>query len=180
MENQYNLPEKTTPKQSLFIWVSAVVVLLVVVFFIALSIGLKLGASKNQKEAGNQPANKNGVDQAIENVVIPGNNNGDSNAMGHDASGNESEATLDERKSLGVLDFQKIKVIRRNDQGKILSYTIELDSKDSDNDGIPDEKELEYGTDPNKVDTDGDGISDYQELTMKTDPKVKNDFEIKK
>jgi hypothetical protein len=34
---------------------------------------------------------------------------------------------------------------------------------DSDQDGLPDQDELRYGTDPKRPDTDGDGLSDYAE-----------------
>ncbi len=41
---------------------------------------------------------------------------------------------------------------------------------DSDGDGIPDQRELELGTDPNSVDSDGDGLHDDWELGYGTDP----------
>jgi outer membrane protein OmpA-like peptidoglycan-associated protein len=42
---------------------------------------------------------------------------------------------------------------------------------DSDGDGIPDEEEVQLGTDPNNADTDGDGLSDSQEVNeTDTDP----------
>ena len=41
---------------------------------------------------------------------------------------------------------------------------------DSDGDGIPDDLELELGTDPNNPDTDGDGIDDAFEFYYGTDP----------
>ena len=42
---------------------------------------------------------------------------------------------------------------------------------DSDNDGLPDNREKELGTDPYNVDTDSDGLSDGDEvLIWKTDP----------
>ncbi|MGM0587315.1 MAG: OmpA family protein [Bacteroidota bacterium] len=42
---------------------------------------------------------------------------------------------------------------------------------DTDGDGIPDEEELELGTDPNNPDTDGDGLTDYEEINeYDTDP----------
>ncbi|MBE7339249.1 Rib/alpha-like domain-containing protein [Corynebacterium aurimucosum] len=51
--------------------------------------------------------------------------------------------------------------------------------KDSDGDGLTDDKEKELGTDPNKADTDGDGINDGDEVSgdgnkfdgKPTDPK---------
>jgi outer membrane protein OmpA-like peptidoglycan-associated protein len=39
-------------------------------------------------------------------------------------------------------------------------------TKDSDNDGIPDAKEIELGLNPNNEDTDGDGISDAIEVAQ--------------
>lgn len=56
--------------------------------------------------------------------------------------------------------------------------TVELvpDSRDSDNDGLSDNKELEtYHTNPYKKDTDGDGISDGDEVRGGTDPNNPND-----
>lgn len=41
---------------------------------------------------------------------------------------------------------------------------------DSDGDGIPDDREIELGTDPFNPDTDGDGLSDGDELMYGTDP----------
>jgi len=102
--------------------------------------------------------------------------------LGHAAVGGETEATATEKKAIGVLDFINIKVLRRDEQGKILSFAIEPnpnDTVDSDNDGIPDKQEKLLGTNPDNSDTDGDGVSDYQELLMGTDPKISNDFSKK-
>ena len=41
---------------------------------------------------------------------------------------------------------------------------------DSDNDGLPDDYEIEIGTDPYNPDTDGDGLTDYEEDELGTDP----------
>jgi hypothetical protein len=41
---------------------------------------------------------------------------------------------------------------------------------DSDDDGIPDGKEIEEGTDPGNPDTDNDGVSDLEEYYLGTDP----------
>jgi len=41
---------------------------------------------------------------------------------------------------------------------------------DSDDDGVPDGKEIEDGTDPADYDTDGDGLSDKDESYMNTNP----------
>ena len=46
---------------------------------------------------------------------------------------------------------------------------------DSDGDGIPDNVEIEYGSDPYKTDSDGDGLSDYWELNwLNLDPTKKD------
>jgi hypothetical protein len=46
------------------------------------------------------------------------------------------------------------------------------DSKDTDNDGLMDDKERELGTDPGNWDTDGDGLSDGDEVNAwHTNPK---------
>ena len=45
--------------------------------------------------------------------------------------------------------------------------------KDSDNDGLPDDEEKQYGTNPHNPDTDGDGLSDGDEVNKyHTDPLV--------
>ena len=49
---------------------------------------------------------------------------------------------------------------------------------DTDEDGIPDIYEKEFGTDPNKTDTDDDGLTDYEEIYLTdTDPLVYNCFD---
>lgn len=47
--------------------------------------------------------------------------------------------------------------------GLKLSYYLFYDN-DYDGDGIPNDLELEYGTDPYNADTDGDGLSDFDEI----------------
>ena len=50
------------------------------------------------------------------------------------------------------------------------------DTKDSDNDGIIDSIEIQFGSDPNNADSDNDGISDYDELNwLNTNPNDPND-----
>lgn len=52
---------------------------------------------------------------------------------------------------------------------------VAIAPKDSDNDGLPDDVEISYGTNPFKADTDGDGVSDYEEInTYHTNPRVFN------
>lgn len=52
---------------------------------------------------------------------------------------------------------------------------VQVTIKDSDNDGLPDDVEISYGTNPFKTDTDGDGVNDYEEInTYQTNPRVFN------
>ena len=51
--------------------------------------------------------------------------------------------------------------------------------KDSDNDGLTDDKEKELGTDPNKADTDGDGIKDGAEVDGSKNPFDKDGNKVK-
>lgn len=47
---------------------------------------------------------------------------------------------------------------------------------DSDNDGVTDVIELEYGSDPHDPDTDGDGFDDGDEVAQNTNPMNGNDY----
>jgi hypothetical protein len=52
------------------------------------------------------------------------------------------------------------------------------DELDSDNDGLTDSEEKEYGTDPNNPDTDSDGYTDSEEIDNGYDPLVsEKDYE---
>ncbi len=72
----------------------------------------------------------------------------------------------------------------RNTQSKKLVYSSpisavinelpsDLQSQDSDNDGLKDWEEILLGTDPHKADTDGDGTSDGEEARAGRNPLVK-------
>jgi hypothetical protein len=50
------------------------------------------------------------------------------------------------------------------------SSTSQDFEKDTDNDGLPDQVELMYGTNPNKADTDGDGFKDGEEVEKGFNP----------
>ncbi|MDP7003359.1 MAG: hypothetical protein QF911_07335, partial [Candidatus Thalassarchaeaceae archaeon] len=47
---------------------------------------------------------------------------------------------------------------------------------DDDNDSIPDEEELELGSDPLNSDSDSDGFSDSEEVSEGTNPMDSDDF----
>jgi hypothetical protein len=49
---------------------------------------------------------------------------------------------------------------------------VDVVGGDTDFDGIPDDREVEFGTDINNADTDGDGMSDGWEVTYGFDPTV--------
>jgi len=53
--------------------------------------------------------------------------------------------------------------IFNGDVSRLNSFIIDFDS---DNDGLPDEEEIKYGTDPDNPDTDGDGLSDWDEVDL--------------
>lgn len=54
---------------------------------------------------------------------------------------------------------------------KLRNYLTDIDTRDSDGDGLIDEYEKQIGTDPNNADTDGDGLSDFFEHSYAhTDP----------
>jgi hypothetical protein len=56
--------------------------------------------------------------------------------------------------------------------GMVLTLPVSAqDGPDSDNDGLPDGLEIEFGTDPNDPDSDDDGLSDSEEINVfGTDP----------
>ena len=59
----------------------------------------------------------------------------------------------------------------------LISTSLNWEYLDTDEDGIPDIYEKEFGTDPNKTDTDDDGLTDYEEIYLTdTDPLVYNSF----
>ena len=58
------------------------------------------------------------------------------------------------------------------DSSNLSSQTVE--NTDTDMDGIPDEKEIEYGTNPNLADSDNDGQNDGNEIISGSDPNDSN------
>lgn len=176
MENQNN--SSSGIKKGVILLAISAVILLIIIFFLFFFFSLEKRDALLEKTI-NTPvvSNSAAVDKTASANVATVNT-----SIGHETVGTETAATAAEKKTLGVLDFTEIKVLRRNDEGKIISFETIVnpnDSVDSDNDGIPDKKEKSLGTDAGKSDTDGDGISDYQELLMGTDPKTKDDFSKK-
>lgn len=181
MENQNNLPKSNS---SVISTKGIVIVLVVVAVFLAIIFAVFFAFNLGKREAIserviNKPAEVTGqVDTPKTSEVSSSTNS----LLGHAVTGSEALATAQEKKAIGVLDFTEVKVLRRDDSGKIISFE-EIpnpdDIIDSDNDGIADKKEKTLGTNPNNSDTDGDGISDYQELLIEKDPKVANDYSKK-
>lgn len=67
-----------------------------------------------------------------------------------------------------LVSSQSTSSFEQNDE---LSQIIELQTKDTDNDGLTDYDEINiYGTSPYLEDTDGDGFSDKQEIETGNDP----------
>jgi hypothetical protein len=174
MENQNN--SSSGIKRGVILLAISAVILLVIIFFLFFFFSLEKRDALLEKTI-NTP---NPV--VTNDKTAPATKETVNAVVGHETTGSETVATAAEKKTLGVLDFTEIKVLRRNDEGRIISFETIVnpnDSVDSDNDGISDKKEKSLGTDAGKSDTDGDEVSDYQELLMGTDPKVKDDFNKK-
>ncbi len=70
--------------------------------------------------------------------------------------------------SIDIFDFEEP---IKNDMVLYARWYNENDTTDTDNDGIIDSIEIQFGSDPTRVDTDDDGVSDYNELNwLNTDP----------
>lgn len=80
----------------------------------------------------------------------------------HDGDGVDSLVDLDDDND-GYLDVVEL------DEG---SDSLSASSKpqDSDNDGLTDKQENQFGSNPSLKDTDGDGLDDKVEFYLKTDP----------
>lgn len=58
---------------------------------------------------------------------------------------------------------------RSDDEGRTYALLMRF-GRDSDGDGLADQREAELGTDPDNLDTDGDGLADGREVEIGTDP----------
>jgi archaellin len=88
------------------------------------------------------------------------------------ATGAKPSFTAPNVATLSTMDF-KLTVSDPEGLSPIDIYQVALlpvTIQDSDDDGLSDEDEKQYGTDPNNSDIDGDGFSDGDELNAGTDP----------
>jgi hypothetical protein len=76
-----------------------------------------------------------------------------------------------------ILNYWRPSTTKYENNNSIASNTNATSSAmtlDSDGDGLPDWKEILYGTDPHNIDTDGDGTPDGEEITENRDPLKAN------
>jgi len=80
--------------------------------------------------------------------------------------------TTEEKRKIGLDENLKVSAVKRDAAGNVLIYQVDKTGlpKDSDGDGLADEKEKTIGTDPNNKDTDKDGMPDGQEVLLKFNP----------
>lgn len=80
--------------------------------------------------------------------------------------------TIEEKRKIGIDESLPAQAIRRDSWGNVLIYKVDKTSlpKDSDGDGLADEKEKAIGTNSNNKDTDQDSMPDGQEVLMHFDP----------
>lgn len=80
--------------------------------------------------------------------------------------------TIEEKRKIGIDESLPAQAIRRDSLGNVLIYKVDKTNlpKDSDGDGLADEKEKAIGTNPNNKDTDQDDMPDGQEVLMHFNP----------
>ena len=83
-----------------------------------------------------------------------------------------STLTIEEKRKIGIDESLPAQAIRRDVSGNVLIYKVDKTSlpKDSDGDGLADEKEKAIGTNPHNKDTDQDDMPDGQEVLLHFDP----------
>ena len=80
--------------------------------------------------------------------------------------------------TITIVSSKLFKYIKKPDNSGIVNLIIKnnlnqkLDTKDSDNDGLPDWQEEIWGSDKNNPDTDGDGTSDGKEVNENRNPTI--------
>src|ERR1035437_1193625 len=74
-----------------------------------------------------------------------------------------------------IINYSKSNTTKYNNDNLVTSNaSSSVLTIDSDSDGLPDWKEVLYGTDPHKADTDGDGTPDGEEIALGRDPLKPN------
>lgn len=118
-------------------------VLLVIVFFIIILLNLSKITKRLTGENEIQTANK-------DNTLL----------------------TAEEKSKLGLDENYPAQALRRDNSGNVLIYKIDKSGlpKDSDKDGLSDDKEKAIGTNPNNKDSDQDGMPDGQEILLNFQP----------
>ena len=137
--------------------------------------------------SGVKPVNPSGEKQ--DSGIVVSNKDDDTKISAKDKDGKDVPVEIDEN--------GKVQVTPGTDTHGPISVTIEdpdlpadadgnhktvvevpvEPAKDSDGDGLSDDKEKELGTDPNKADTDGDGINDGDEVSGAKNPAKDNKFD---
>ncbi len=77
--------------------------------------------------------------------------------------------------AVGLIYNQSRVATRQSTQTAIVQLTADAalaSAQDSDNEGLTDSQEIQYGTDPNNPDTDLDNVTDFEEIQGGTDPLV--------
>lgn len=80
--------------------------------------------------------------------------------------------TAEEKSRLGLDENYSAQALRRDNLGNVLIYEIDKSGlpKDSDKDGLSDDKEKVIGTNSNNKDSDQDGMPDGQEVLLNFNP----------
>lgn len=80
--------------------------------------------------------------------------------------------TAEEKSKIGLDENYPAQALRRDKSGNVLIYEIDKSGlpKDSDQDGLSDDKEKAIGTNPNNKDSDQDGMPDGQEILLNFKP----------
>lgn len=80
--------------------------------------------------------------------------------------------TAEEKSKLGLDESYPAQALRRDNSGNVLIYEVDKSGlpKDSDKDGLSDDKEEVIGTNPNNKDSDQDGMPDGQEILLNFKP----------
>ena len=146
-------------------------------------------SNDDEKEAGLDPLNPdtdgNGTNDGDEDTDGDGKKNRDESEVPEGSVEDEDEDGLgdtgvtDKDPEDGKADITDGKDKSDDDNPVVPGEPGDDGKKDSDDDGLPDDKEKELGTDPNKADTDGDGINDGDEVDGSKNPFDKDGNKVK-